>query len=147
VAASGPRTGHAREEYELLIEAIYEGYLLHYGTPRILRAGDPDLGLLAGDQLYALGLNRLVLLGDVTAVRELADVITLCSLAQGAGEPELADAVWGAGARAIGWGPTAEHTAAKELVRERSPAALAALRALGGPPEAPGAQPPTGPTR
>ncbi|MCL2769238.1 MAG: hypothetical protein FWD42_03915 [Solirubrobacterales bacterium] len=136
VAASGPRTGHARAEYELLIEAIYEGYLLHYGAPRIVHAGDPDLGLLAGDQLYALGLDRLVRLGDVDAVRELADVITLCSLAQGADQPELAGAVWRAGARAIGWGASAEHTAAKELVRERSPAAMAALCALGRPPQA-----------
>ena len=31
VAAAGPRTRARREEYELLVEAIYEGYLLHYG--------------------------------------------------------------------------------------------------------------------
>src|SRR5580692_454608 len=30
VAAQGPRTAQQREEYELLVEAIYEGYLLHY---------------------------------------------------------------------------------------------------------------------
>lgn len=130
LASAGPRTGGAPQEYELLIDAIYEGYLLHYGAPRILRARDPDLGLLAGDQLYALGLDRLVRLGDVAAVSELADVITLCSLAQGAGEPQLADAVWEAGARAIGWGASAEHEAAKELVRQGSPGALGALRGL-----------------
>ncbi len=32
VAARGPRAERHREEYELLVEAIYEGYLLHYGV-------------------------------------------------------------------------------------------------------------------
>ena len=91
-------------DYELLVEAIYEGYLLHYHAPRVVRPPEADLGLLAGDRLYALGLARLVKLGDVEAVAELADVITLSALAHGAGNPELADAVWMAGARAVGWG-------------------------------------------
>ena len=34
--ARAPRA--AREEYELLVEAIYEGYLLHYGAPRVVRS-------------------------------------------------------------------------------------------------------------
>src|SRR5437764_2761930 len=55
VAAGGPRAAGRREEYELLVEAIYEGYLLHYGCPRVLRAPEADLGVLAGDQLYAIG--------------------------------------------------------------------------------------------
>ena len=38
LAAAGPRAGAARAEYELLIEAIYEGYLLHYGTSRVVSA-------------------------------------------------------------------------------------------------------------
>src|ERR1700682_2127480 len=38
VAAEGPRTEGRRDEYELLVEAIYEGYLLHYGRPRVVRA-------------------------------------------------------------------------------------------------------------
>src|SRR5271166_3163536 len=59
-AAAGPRAAGRREEYELLVEAIYEGYLLHYGVPRVLRAAEADLGLLAGDRLYAVGLARLV---------------------------------------------------------------------------------------
>ena len=37
---AGPRADGRREEYELLVEAIYEGYLLHYGEPRVrARAG------------------------------------------------------------------------------------------------------------
>src|SRR6202049_1562111 len=68
VAARGPRTKGRHEEYELLVEAIYEGYLLHYGSPRVVRAPEADLGLLAGDQLYAMGLARLVELGDTLGV-------------------------------------------------------------------------------
>lgn len=130
LAASGPRAAADRGEYELLMEAIYEGYLLHYGAPRLLDSGlEQDLALLAGDQLYALGLARLVQLGDLPAVSELADVITLCALAHGDAEPELADAVWDAGARAIGWGAGSEHERAKELARAGSPQALPAMRA------------------
>ena len=33
LAAAGPRVEGAAE-YELLVETIYEGYLLHYGAPR-----------------------------------------------------------------------------------------------------------------
>jgi hypothetical protein len=129
LAAAGPRASADPAEYELLVEAIYEGYLLHYGVPRLLRVPEADLALLAGDQLYALGLARLVGLGDVPAVGELADVITLCALAHGAGAPELAEAVWAAGAHAIGWGASAAHQRAKELAREGSSEALAAMRA------------------
>lgn len=136
LAAAGPRASAGAggpDEYELLIEAIYEGYLLHYATPRVLRAPDADLALLAGDQLYALGLARLVAVGDVAAVGELADVITLCALAHGAGCPELAQAVWQAGARAIGWGAGPAYARAKELARAGSPDALAAMRAAAAP--------------
>ena len=127
LAAAGPRAEGRRADYELLIEAIYEGYLLHYGTPRVALTSDQDLGLLAGDRLYALGLARLVALGDVAAVVELADTIALSSLGQGAGEPELADAVWAAGARAIGWGSSETHRRAKELVLSGSPEAIEAM--------------------
>ena len=130
LAASGPRAEGRREQYELLIETIYEGYLLHYHAPRVVRAPEDDLGLLAGDRLYALGLAHLVKLGDVEAVAELADVITLCALAHGAGNPELADAVWIAGARAIGWGTSPPHEHAKALIRAGSPGALEAMRSL-----------------
>jgi hypothetical protein len=128
IVAEGPRVAAHREDYELIVEAIYEGYLLHYRVPRVVQAPEPDLGLLAGDRLYALGLARLVALGDVQAVAELADVITLSALAHGEGGDELADAVWSAGARAVGWGPSAEHEYAKGLLRAGSPAAKAAMR-------------------
>jgi hypothetical protein len=128
LAAEGPRAEGHRDEYGLLVEAIYEGYLLHYGRPRVVVAREADVGVLAGDRLYAIGLERLVELGDADAVAELADTITLSALAQGSGETELAEAIWHAGARAVGWGPTAEHTRAKTLVLEGSGEALEAMR-------------------
>lgn len=133
-AASGPRAQGRRTEYELLVETIYEGYLLHYGTPRVIAPPEADLGLLAGDRLYALGLARLVALGDTEAVAELADTITLSALAQAAGDPSLADAVWEAGARAVGWGSGEAHRRAKQLAFAGAPEAIEAMRtsAAGG---------------
>lgn len=128
IVAEGPRAAGRREEYELLVEAIYEGYLLHYGTSRVLRVPEADLRLLAGDQLYAIGLARLVALGDTSAVAEFADTITLSALAQGAGEQALADAVWVAGARAVGWGPSEVHERAKRLAFAGAPGAIEAMR-------------------
>ena len=134
LAAAGPRAAGMREEYELLVEAIYEGYLLHYRSPRVVHTPEQDLGLLAGDQLYAIGLARLVELGDGIAVSELADTITLSALAHAAGErdpvgaAELAEAVWEAGARAVGWGPSDAHRHAKELVLGGRSGALEAMR-------------------
>jgi hypothetical protein len=127
-AAAGPRTERARDEYELLVETIYEGYLLHYGDGRVIAPREADLGLLAGDRLYALGLARLVALGDTEAVAELADTITLSALAQAAGEPALAQAVWEAGAHAVGWGSSDAHAHAKRLAFARAPEAIEAMR-------------------
>ena len=88
--------------YEELVEAIYEGYLQHYGEGRVLRPGDPDLALLAGDRLYALGMARLAELGDLQAIDVLAGVISRAAQAHAEGDPEAAKAVWEAGARAVG---------------------------------------------
>jgi hypothetical protein len=129
LAAAGPRVAGQRDAYELLVEAICEGYRLHYGEPLVVRDADPDLALLAGDRLYALGLDRLTELGDLPAVRELADVIALCAQAHAAGVPDLADAVWEAGAVAVGWGSSPEHELAKARAREGAPGAAEALRA------------------
>ena len=127
LAADGPRAlGHERD-YELLLEMILEGSLLHYGAPRLVRCADPDLALLLGDQLYALGLARLAELGDLDAVAELADLISMLAQAQAASDPVLADAIWQAGAAAIGWGPTPQHAAAKALARAGDPGAARAL--------------------
>ena len=75
-------------ELALVLESILEGYLLHYGRPRLVETADPDLRLLAGDHMYAVGLSRLARLGDLDAVRALADLITLCARAHADAGPD-----------------------------------------------------------
>jgi len=77
-----------------VLEAVYEGYLMHYGRPRAFIGMDPDLSLLAGDSLYALGLSRLAANGDLEAVGELADLISETARAQAEGRPDDADGLW-----------------------------------------------------
>jgi hypothetical protein len=130
LAAAGPRARGREEEVALVVEAVREGYLLHYGTSRLLDSTDTDLALLAGDRLYALGLARLAEAGDLASVAELSDVIVLAAAAQGGGDPELAEAVWEAGARAVGAGPLPGHADAKAAARAAAADATAALRAV-----------------
>jgi hypothetical protein len=104
LAAAGPRAAGREAEYELLLEMILEGSLLHYGAPRVIRTDDPDLALLLGDELYALGLARLAALGDLEAVDVLADVISQIAQANAEGDPARAAEIWAEGARVVGWG-------------------------------------------
>jgi hypothetical protein len=98
------------------LEAVREGYLLHYGEPRALGTGDADLALLGGDTLYALGLARLAEEGDLEAVAELADLISVCATAHAEERPELADAAWRASEEALtGGGPGARAVREKPL--------------------------------
>ncbi len=92
------------DEYPLLVEAIREGYLLHYATGRVVDTADPDLALLAGDRLYVLGLARLARLGDLRAVRVLAGVISLCAQSHAEGDEARAERVWAAGTAAVAAG-------------------------------------------
>jgi hypothetical protein len=111
--ARGPRADGHPADLPLVIEAVREGYLLHYGAPRLLSRDDDDLALLAGDRLYALGLERLAAAGDLLAVAALADLIALSAQVQSLGDATLADAVWAAGCAEVGWGPSDELQAAK----------------------------------
>jgi hypothetical protein len=81
-------------EYALVVEAVREGYLLHYEQPRLLAGHDDDLALLAGDYLYALGLDRLAALGDTRAVAILSDLISDCARLQAEGETEGIPDLW-----------------------------------------------------
>ncbi|MEZ5120117.1 MAG: hypothetical protein R2736_00815 [Solirubrobacterales bacterium] len=104
LAASGPRSAGHEDEVALLVEAIHEAYLLHYHVSATVSQEDADLALLAGDRLYALGLDRLARLGDLESVDVLAEVIARCAEAHAVGDPAAAAAAWRAGARAVGWG-------------------------------------------
>ena len=63
-------------DYDYVFEAVREGHLLHYDTSRLLCGQDDDLALLAGDYLYALGIERLAAIGDTDTVLLLADLIS-----------------------------------------------------------------------
>jgi hypothetical protein len=69
----------ADKRFALGLETIYEGYLVHYGRPRLFAAPDPDAALLLGDYLYAHGLVRIAELGELEAIRLLADLISRCA--------------------------------------------------------------------
>ena len=105
LAAAGRRAAGREDDYALLVEAIHEGYLLHYAMGRSSGPRTPISSLLAGDRLYALGLARLAELGDLDAVAELADVISLAAQAHAEGDAERAAAVWDAGVRVVGTVP------------------------------------------
>lgn len=123
LAAAGPHAARAPAEYALLVEAIREGYLQHYGRGRVLRPADPDLALLAGDRLYALGLARLADLGDLAAVSQLADVISLSAQAHAEARPLVADDAWRLGALAVGAGASSGDEATKADWRRGAPRA------------------------
>ena len=77
-----------------VLEAVYEGYLMHYGEPRAFGGMDPDLRLLAGDALYALGLSRLAEAGDLAAVAELSDLISLSAQAHAEARGDAVEELW-----------------------------------------------------
>lgn len=124
LVASGPRAVEAPGEYGLLFEAIREGFLMHYGEPRLVEGADEDLKLLAGDYLYALGLERLAARGDTDAVHELADLISLSAQLHARGGDEAADRIdllWLSSAVAVGAGADAGHERGKLALREGAP--------------------------
>ena len=91
------------ERYALGIETIYEGYLLHYGRPRLFAPADGDTALLLGDYLYAHGLVRIEAVGAVQAVNDLAELIALCAYLRAERIPGDA-AAWAATAATLGRG-------------------------------------------
>jgi len=91
----------AESRYALGLETIYEGYLVHYGRPRLLEPADDNSALVLGDYLYAQGLARIASLGDVDAVGDLAELISLCAQARADGR-DGDGAAWAATAALIG---------------------------------------------
>ncbi|MDQ3759717.1 MAG: hypothetical protein M3331_07240 [Actinomycetota bacterium] len=133
LVAAGRAAAHDPASYALVIESVREGYLLHYGEPRVIVGADADLRLLAGDYLYALGLERLAGLGDLPAVRELSDLIALGAQLHAeadATKPAPAgEALWLASTLAIATGDPAGLEEAKFALRRGNPGAEEAIDA------------------
>jgi tetratricopeptide (TPR) repeat protein len=106
--------------FALGLETIYEGYLVHYGTPRLYEPQDGDAALVLGDYLYAQGLARIASLGDVAPVTDLAELISLCAQARADGRPGDGPA-WAATAALLGRGRLDEARAALSLRGDAAP--------------------------
>ena len=96
------------ERLALGVETIYEGYLLHYGRPRLFEPPDDDVALLLGDYLYAHGLVRVAATGDLGAVAALAELISTCAALRADGAPGDGEA-WIACVRRLGGEPVADE--------------------------------------
>ena len=120
----------APPEHALGLETIYEGYLVHYGRSRIFAPTDGDTALLLGDYLYAHGLVRVAETGDVAAVADLAELISLCAQARAEGRDGDGEA-WAATAAELGVGGL---ELARRALRERGDASVldAAARHVAG---------------
>ncbi len=88
-------------EHALGVETIYEGYLAHYGRSRLFAPSDDAVALLLGDYLYAHGLVHVARSGDVAAVADLAELISLCAHVRTDGRGGDAEA-WSATAALLG---------------------------------------------
>ena len=132
LVASGPAAKDDPAAYALVIESVREGYLLHYGEPRVIVGADADLRLLAGDYLYAIGLEQLAGLGDLPAVRELSDLISIGAQLHADGDSARPDpageALWLASTLAIATGEPAGLEEAKFALRAGNPGAEDAAR-------------------
>ena len=111
------------ERFALSVETIYEGYLAHYGRPRLFSPPDRDVALLLGDYLYAQGLVHLAATGSVEAVAEMAELISLCAHLRAEENPGDGEA-WASTVAGLGDGGAQDPSAV--------PRALAAHRALVG---------------
>ena len=93
----------AEDRFALGLETIYEGYLVHYGRPRLHEPEDGDTALVLGDYLYAQGLARIAALGHADAVSDLAELISVCAQTQADGRTGDG-AAWAATAALLGQG-------------------------------------------
>lgn len=102
------------------VETIYEGYLLHYGRPRLFEPADEDVALLLGDALLAQGLVLVAATGSVTAVGDLAQLLALCTQVRADGTD--GDGVaWAATAALLGAGGLDEARAGLRDRRDPGP--------------------------
>jgi len=122
----------AAQEHGLGVETIYEGYLVHYARPRLFAPADRDTALLLGDYLYAHGLVRIAERGDVAAVHDLAELISLCAQLRADGL-DGDGAAWAATAALLGSGELEEARAALRDERDSGLLERLARAAAGGP--------------
>jgi len=120
--------GEAR--HALGLETIYEGYLVHYGRPRLFAPPDDDTALLLGDYLYAHGVARISALHDVVAVADLSELISLCSQLR-AEERDGDGPLWAATAALLGRGALDEARRALRLHADPAPLDRVARAAAG----------------
>ena len=121
----------AAERFALGLETIYEGYLVHYGTPRLFAVQDPDTALLLGDYLYAHGLVRIADCGEVEAVADLSELISLSS--QLRAEDAAGDGpLWAATASLLGTGGDLDRPRTALRLRGDAAPLDAAARAAAG---------------
>jgi hypothetical protein len=109
----------ADKRFALGLETIYEGYLCHYGTPRLFAPYDDATRLLLGDYLYAHGLVRIAETGSIEAVQELAELISLCARLRAEREGGDAEA-WLASAVALGPHPPDDLAVQRALAAHRA---------------------------
>jgi hypothetical protein len=111
--------------FALAVETIYEGYLVHYGRPRLFAPTDNDTVLLLGDYLYAQGLVRLSAAGSVEAVADMGGLISLCAKlrADGGGDDGPA---WAASVSRLGLGALDDGDEPEQLLAKANEAAGAA---------------------
>jgi len=121
----------AEPRFALAVETIYEGYLVHYGRPRLFAPGDHDTLLLLGDYLYAHGLVRLAAAGSVEAVADMGELISLCAQVRAEGSGDDGPA-WAASVALLGKGVLQETDDAQALRAraEEAAGAEAVVRAL-----------------
>jgi hypothetical protein len=120
----------AEGRWALGLETIYEGYLLHYGRPRLFAPADADTALLLGDYLYAHGLVRISEHEEVAAVADLAELISLCAQLRADGTD--GDGVaWAATAALLGTGQLEKARAALRMEGDGAPLAGLARTAAG----------------
>ena len=127
LAAAGPRTSAHAAEYSLVVEAVREGYLCHYGTPRILEGSDSDLELLAGDLFYAIGISGLAELDDPESVGILSDLIRIAAGFRAVGDAASADALWMSQILALSCGIDPAQAELVEALRRGEEGSLEAL--------------------
>ena len=108
--------------FAIAVETIYEGYLVHYGRPRLFAPGDRDTVLLLGDYLYAQGLVRLSAAGSVEAVADMGELISLCAQLRAESSPDDGPP-WAASVALLGQGVLKETEDGAELLARARDAA------------------------